>query len=153
MRKTALLFAAGALLISGLFSPALAQEDAEEAPQQRVITVTTFTVPFGPEAQKFVAYMEKYVLPPAKADANTLGFRFASHLWGTTRPNYWLLTEYESLEGLEKAEAFANQWFNENFPEGSPEREEANKATQEVFLKYLSDHRDQMLSTNTNWSK
>ena len=90
---------------------------------------------------------------PSKADPNTLAFRFASHLWGTTRPNYWLLSEYESLAGLEEAEEFGTQWFDENFPEGSPEREEATKAFQESFLKYLTNHRDEILSTNTNWSK
>ena len=147
MRRTILILI-GALLVMGL-PEARAQE---EEPEFRTVTMTTFTIPQG-KGQKFMEYVDTYMMPAIQADPNVLGFRIASHHWGGHDFNTLMIAEYESLAGLAASEEFQDQWLDENYPEGSAERETAEKALEEDFLPYFVGHTDNILTTNMNRAK
>ena len=147
--RTFLLALAAVLLAAGSPGAVRAQEPA---PEIRTLVITAFTIPLG-EGQKFNEYVDKYIVPPAKADPNVLSFRFARHHYGGGKDNAWFIVEYESLEGLYRSEEFQNDWYDENFPEGTPEREAADKATEEDFLPFFSDHVDEITTTNMSRAK
>lgn len=138
-------------IVSLMTAPAVVQGQEAE-PEIRTLTITAFTVPLG-GGEKFNEYVDTYVIPQAKADPNVLSFRYARHHYGGGKANAWFIAEYESLEGLALSEEFGDTWFEENFPEGTPEREAADKATLEDFLPYFSEHSDEITTINMNRAK
>lgn len=147
--RTCLFILVAVLLAAG--NPGVVRAQEQE-PEIRTLTMTAFTIPLG-EGEKFNEYVDKYIVPPAKADPNILSFRYARHHYGGGKANAWFIVEYESLEGLYRSEEFQNDWFEENFPEGTPEREAADKATQEDFLPFFGDHSDEITAVNMNRAK
>lgn len=147
--RSFLLTVAATLFAAGIPGLARAQE---QAPEIRTLTITAFTIPLG-QGEKFNEYVDKYVVPSAQADPDVLSFRFARHHYGGGKANAWFIVEYESLEGLYRSEEFQSDWFDENFPEGTPEREAADKATQEDFLPFFGDHSDEITTINMNRAK
>ena len=144
--------AALALLLGALPSQAFAQEAMEEeAPETRVITVTTFHVPFN-DMEEFTEIVEKYVMPQTMADPHTLSFRFATHSWGNAKMSGWMISEYADMAAIEASTEWGSEWVDENYPEGTPEREEWDEAT-EVFLKYFDGHQDNILSYSADHAK
>ncbi len=151
MRKiTCCLTALTAVLALGPLS-AVAQQADE--PETHIMTITTFYVPLGLEREAVMDYIDEYVVPPAKGDPNVLGFRVAVHNWGTNQRNVWLMTEYESLAALDASNEWGNAWFEENYPEGSAEREAADKAFEEVYAPYFSKHTDNIVVVNMDRAK
>lgn len=148
MRRIILILA-GVLLAAAIPGAVQAQE---EEPESRTVTVTTFTIPQG-KGQKFMEYVDTYMMPAINADPNVLGFRIASHHWGGGDFNTMVIAEYESLGGLHQSEEFQDQWYDEHYPEGSPEREAADKAVEEDFLPYFVGHTDNILNANMNRAK
>jgi hypothetical protein len=140
---------AGLMIVLGIPGTARGQETE---PEIRTLAITAFTIPQG-QGQKFNEYVDTYIIPPTKADPNLLGFRFARHHYGGGKANAWFIAEYESLEGLARSEEFQSDWYDENFPEGTPEREAADKATQEDFLPSFGEHSDEITSVNMNRAK
>lgn len=124
----------------------------EAEPEIRTLTITAFTIPLG-QGENFNDYVDTYIVPSAQADPNVLSFRFARHHHGGGEVNAWFISEYESLEGLARSEEFQSDWYDENFPEGTPEREAADKATEEDFLPFFSGHSDEITAVNMNRAK
>lgn len=147
--RTVLFTLAAVLLAAG--SPRVLSAQEQE-PEIRTLSMTAFTIPLG-EGEKFNEYVDKYIVPSAQADPNVLSFRYARHHYGGGKANAWFIVEYTSLEGLYRSEQFQNDWFDENFPEGTPEREAADKATQEDFLPFFGDHTDEITTVNMNRAK
>ncbi|HKY59653.1 MAG TPA: hypothetical protein VJP59_01460 [Gemmatimonadota bacterium] len=148
MHRSLRIFAA-IMVILGVPGTTLGQE---QEPEIRTLTITAFTIPLG-QGEKFNEYVDTYIIPSAQADPNVLSFRFARHHYGGGKANAWFIAEYASLEGLYQSEEFQNNWYEEHFPEGTPEREAADKATQEDFLPFFSDHSDEIASVNMNRAK
>ncbi len=146
MRRYLLVALVGAM--GSLYTPALQAQ--EEEPETRVITLTAFHVPFGEAFESVLDVIDTYNVPSSKENPHILGFRVATHAWGDTDSNFWIITEYASLAAIEEAQAWGNTWFEEHFPEGTPEREEADRAFEEDFLPYFSKHEDQILTANMN---
>ncbi len=149
MRRHLLLVLVGAVASLNA-SALLAQEDE---PETRVITVTTFHVPFGEAFGEALDFIDTYFVPAANENPHVLGFRYATHAWGNTAANVWLMTEYASLAHIEEAEAWGNARFEEHFPEGTPEREEFDRAFEEDFAPYLSKHKDNILTVSMDRAK
>ena len=122
---------------------ALVAQDAE--PDGRVLTITVFHVPMGKPYRAALAYLDAYSVPAARENPHLLDFRYATHGWGDASANLWIIHEYASLAAVEKAEAWGSAWFEENFPAGTPERQEADRAFEEDFAPYLSSHEDHIL--------
>ncbi len=149
MRRYLLLVLVGAVASLNA-SALLAQEDE---PETRVITVTTFHVPFGEAFGESLDFIDTYLVPPANENPHVLGFRYATHAWGNTAANVWLMTEYASLAAIDEAQEWDDAWFEEHFPEGTPEREEADRAFEEDFAPYLSKHQDNILTVSMDRAK
>lgn len=140
------------LLLGIIPSHAFAQDAmAEEAPETRVITMTTFHVPFN-AMEEFTEMVETYIMPQTMADPYTLSFRFATHAWGNAKMNAWMITEYADMAAIQASTEWGADWVDENYPEGTPAREEWDKAT-ELFLKYFDGHQDNILGYSMDHAK
>ncbi len=149
MRSHLLLVLVGAVASLNA-SALLAQEDE---PETRVITVTTFHVPFGEAFGAALDVIDTYFVPPANENPHILGFRYATHAWGNSAANVWMMAEYASLAHIDEAEEWGNAWYEEHFPEGTPEREEADRAFEEDFAPYFSKHKDNILTVSMDRAK
>ena len=125
-------------------APVLAQD---EDPGTRLITLTSFTVPPGQASQDFWAAVDKYQFPADKANPHILSERVASHYFGSGH-NVWIITEYEDLSALQKADEWNNENFDKEYPEGSAARDSANAAFEKGFTPYFTPHEDQILRAN-----
>lgn len=148
LTQGAITAAALTLLLGALPSQAFAQEEEAET---RVITMTAFHVPFN-DMEKVTEIVEKYFMPQTVGDPNILSFRFATHVWGNSKMNAWLITEYASLTAMEASNDWAAEWLDQNYPEGTPEREEWDAAN-ETFLDYFDGHQDNIVGYSVNHSK
>ena len=151
MRKLPLALSAVAVL--ALVPAQVVAQDAEPDPETRIVTVTASHVPFGEVGEKFMAYVDAYIVPPSLEDPNILAFRILTHAWGTNKTNFYLVTEYESLSGIDASNEWQDTWFEEHYPEGSEERAEADRATEEDFLPHFSMHTDNILSVRMDRAK
>jgi hypothetical protein len=125
-------------------TPVLAQD---EAPGTRLITLTSFTVPPGQSLQDFWAVVDKYLFPSDKANPHILSERVASHYFGSGH-NVWIITEYEDLAAVQKAEEWNSEQFEKEYPEGSAARDSADAAFQKGFTPFFTPHEDQILRAN-----
>lgn len=150
MRKLVFILA-GLSLFAGA-APVQAQE-AQEPPETRVLTITAFHVPFGQKMIRFMDYAEQYLVPPAAEDPHILMFRVATHSWGTTDVTVWLITEYGSLTEMDLSNGWQNEWFEQHYPEGTPEREAADEAFEKELAPYFARHEDEILNVNMNRAK
>lgn len=150
MRRLAFTLAGLSTLV--LAAPVQAQE-AQETPETRVLTITAFHVPFGQKMGRFMEYADEYIVPPAAEDPHILMFRVATHFWGTTDVTVWLITEYASLTEMELSNDWQGEWYEQQYLEGTPEREAADEAFQEEFAAYFAQHEDQILNVNMNRAK
>jgi hypothetical protein len=150
MRRFALTLAGLSMLV--LAAPVQAQE-AQEAPETRVLTMTAFHVPFGQKMAGFMEFADEYMVPPAAEDPYILMFRVATHYWGTTDVTVWLMTEYASLTDMELSNDWQSEWYEQQYPEGTPEREAADEAFQKEYISYFAVHEDHILNVNMNRAK
>jgi hypothetical protein len=125
-------------------APVLAQD---EDPGTRLITLTSFTVPPGQASQDFWAVVDKYLFPADKANPHILSERIAGHYFGSGQ-NVYIITEYEDLAALQKAEEWSDENFDKDYPEGSAARDSADAAFEKSFLPYFIPHEDQILQAS-----
>lgn len=137
------------LLFGVMPSQAFAQEEMEA--ETRVVTVTTFHVPFN-EMSDFNELVEEWIMPQTMADPYVLSFRFATHTWGNAKMNAWMITEYSDMAAIQASTEWGNEWLDENYPEGTPEREEWDAAT-EKFLEHFDGHQDNILGVSMTHAK
>jgi hypothetical protein len=151
MRKHfSLLFAGAAVL---LMAPLASFAQEEEEPETRIITITRFTVPLGEDIGKFRRFVDTYMMPSVQENPYIRSFRVGRHYWGQTHPNIWLITEYALLGDIQAAEEWDEAWFEEHYPEGTPEAEAAEKAWMESFLPFWRKHTDEILRVNMSEAK
>ena len=127
-----------------LARPVLAQD---EDAGTRLITLTSFTVPPGQSTQDFWAVVDKYLFPADKANPHILSERMASHYFGSGH-NVWIITEYEDMAALQKAEEWSDENFEKQYPEGSAARDSADAAFEKGFTPFFTPHDDQILRAN-----
>ncbi len=149
MRRFALMLVAGAAL--PLVTPLVSAAQEEEA-ETRIVTVTTFKVPFT-AMDTFYTVIDKYTMPSVKANPHILSYKIANHFWGTTDHTVWIITEYENLGAIDASIEWGNKWFDDHYAEDSAERKAADKAIEEKFLVYFQHHTDNILSLNMNRRK
>jgi hypothetical protein len=137
MRRFALVVAVGSALIC-FTRPSEAQQ---ATPPSHVITVTTFQVPYT-DVGKFWEMVDKYVVPSDKENP-----------YIDSKKTVWFISEYENLGAVAQAGDWTNADFDKRYPEGSAARDSANTAFEEHFLKYFTEHEDNILSVNLKRAK
>lgn len=126
-------------------------QDAEAEPETHLVTVTVAYVPFTAIGD-FMDVIDTYTVPQSQADPHLISFKIATHAWGSSKKSVWFISEYADLSAIQASQDWGNDWFEQTYPEGTPEREEADKAFEEKFLPYF-EHSDNILSLNMTRSK
>ncbi len=148
MSKSIAAAAALAVLLSwGLVRPQAAL--AQEEPGYRVIAVTTFDVPYGPDRGAILEFMRDRWLPGIQLNPSVLGLRVAQHYYGSNADQIVVISEYaEWADITAPCGAPCDEYFEAHpLPEeGTPEREEFNRVVA-LWQKLYSSHRDEIYNT------
>lgn len=124
-----------------------AQEEEDEGPGQRYVTVTIFDMPLQIR-DKVIPYMQKYVVPYFKLNPNIVTFRVLVHNWGSNASEMVYYSEYEEFEDIN---ADCGQPC-EDYEKEHPEPEEGDEGYEEfieardLYTKYFSGHHDEIYS-------
>lgn len=147
--RSRFLLALGMLVVAGFGMPhsAIAQDD--EGPGTRVMTVTTWDVPYGEDRSAFMNWFREWFLPGAQTNPNVLNLRVAFHQWGSNADQIVMVSEYESMETLAAGCGQPCADYQEANPapeEGEEGYEEFQKGL-ELFQKYYSLHKDEIFTS------
>lgn len=150
LRSAALAATVAAICATLVFSPVTAQEQPqeEEGPGQRIVTVTSFEVPFTDRPQVF-PWMLEYFIPGTQLNPRVLNFRVMLHNWGSNASQVHFVSEYAEFADIESECGQPCDDYYEQHPEpeeGSPEWEEFAEA-RDLFNKYYAQHRDEIYTT------
>lgn len=144
------LAAALALLGGGLSAPtALAQEEQEEGPGQRYVTLTTFDLPYHVR-DKVMPYFREYVVPFARLNPNVVTFRVLGHYWGSDGSDVAFYRELEEFADIDSIYVEDCGQPCEDYrkkhpePDSTDEGYKAFKEAERLYQKYYSEHKDQI---------
>lgn len=154
MRRILILMASFAVAAALIPAAAEAQQQEQEAPGTRVVTVTTFDVPFT-ERPKVFPFLRDYFIPGIQLHPKVLNFRVMIHNWGANAAQVVLVAEYADFADIEsECGQPCEEYFKRNAPpeEGSPGREDFVER-RDAFNKYYAHHRDEIYSTNMMTAK
>lgn len=142
---------------AALFGPAPSSaQEQEQAPEIRVLQVTTFHAPQGEERQRMMQFIDRVIAPQARNNPHVLSYRVATHLYGSNSTEIKLISEYADWESVEAPCGEPCQaWAEENIPEeGTPGWEEFDAQRAAWFNLYLSaGHSDEIYSVNMGRAK
>ena len=135
-------------LVAALAVPAMVmaqEEETEEEPGTRILTVTSFAVPYTDQGEIY-EFMRKYFLPGGQLNPNVISYRVMRHYYGSNGSEIVIMAEYEDLAGIEApCGQPCDDYFEENAPpEEGEEGYEEFQATVEKWQKYYSKHTDQI---------
>ncbi len=154
--KSRILWVAGVGIVIGLCAPqqVLAQDGDDEEPVTRIVTVTSFKLPFQ-HRSTVIPWMQKYVLPGTQLNPLAINFRLVFHNWGSDAADVVLVTEYASWADIEADCGQPCDDYDEANPEPEEGEEgyEAYEEAQALFSKYFSRHRDEIYSTPMGMAK
>lgn len=153
--KWRILIVASMAVVAGWTIPqtAAAQDDAA-ATGPRIITVSSFEVPYNDRGQ-LLNWMRKWFAPGAALNPNVLNRRLAVHAWGSTGDQVVIITEYPSMEALAAGCGDPCDAYREAHPapeEGDEGYEEYDEGLQ-LFMKYYSTHSDEIYAAPQGWMK
>lgn len=153
--KSRFLLALGMLAVAGFGMPhsAIAQDD--EGPGTRVMTVTTWDIPYGEDRGTFMQWFQKWFLPQAQLNPNVLNLRIAFHQWGSNGDQILMVSEYASMQ------TFAADCGEpcSDWDEANPTPEEGDDGYEEfqeglrAFQKYYSHHGDEIFTSPMGMAK
>lgn len=139
-------------LLAVTASPMAAQED--EGPGTRVVTVTSFDVPFG-DRGTVIPFMVERFLPATQLNPKAMNVRVLFHNWGADAASVAIVAEYATFADIESdCGQPCDDYYDANPPpaEGTPEREEFDEAAA-LWSKYYSHHRDEIYVTPMGMAK
>ncbi|MFQ5890552.1 MAG: hypothetical protein ACE5JR_10940 [Gemmatimonadota bacterium] len=146
MQRFTVLVAAVGLGMAGMAGPQAAYaQDEDEGPGTRIVSVTSFDVPFGERGTVF-PWMVEYFLPNFQLNPKVLNFRVLFHNWGSNAAAVALVAEYAEFADIAAECGEPCEEYREAHPvpeEGTPEREEYDEG-QAAFNKRYAYHRDEI---------
>lgn len=143
--KSRIFMLAGMMMWVGVAMPqtTIAQED--EGPGTRVITVTTWDVPYG-ERGAFWQFFRNRILPNSQLNPNVINSRLMLHQWGSNADQMILINEYADMEAVAAGcgQPCADYFEDNPPPQEGEEGYETYQAGQAAFNKYYSHHTDEI---------
>ena len=146
LRSATLGVAVALALVLGSASGLAAQEEAEaEDPGERIVAITTFSIPHHVRDQ-VIPYMRRYVIPPNQLNPNIETFRLLIHRWGSNGTTMAFYREYADMEALDApcGEPCESFWENHPEPEEGDEGYEAHQEAERLWDKYFGPHEDEI---------
>lgn len=143
--KCRLVLLAGMMMCVGLTMPQTTFAQDDEGPGTRLVTVTTWDIPFG-ERGPFFQFFRSRILPNSQLNPNIINTRLMLHQWGSNAAQMILVNEYADMEALA---AGCGQPCSDYF-EANPAPQEGDEGYEEfqegleAFQKYYSHHRDEI---------
>lgn len=140
-------------LLGLLFADVVRAQEEDEEPPTRIVTVTSFELPFT-EREKVFPWMEEYFLPGIQLNPNVRNFRMMVHFWGSDAAQVILVSEYDDWAAIDaECGAPCEEYFDAH-----PEPEEGDEGFEEfddaaqTFGKYYAKHRDEIYTAFMNQS-
>lgn len=131
--------------VSLVVLPASVDAQEDEGPGNRVVTVTSFKVPFNDRPVVMPFLIERFV-PATQLNPNVISFRVLLHNWGGNASDVMIVAEYDDISEIESDCGQPCDDYYEAHP--APEEGEEGYAdfqkAQELFNKYYAHHRDEI---------
>jgi hypothetical protein len=126
---------------------ARAQEEAP--PPTRIVTATSFKVPFGADRGDVISFLIEYFLPGYQLNPNVHNFRMLMHRWGSDASDVVLVAEYDDLAAIDAdCGKPCDDYFaqHEAPEEGEAGYEEYQKKV-DAFSRAYQNHHDEIYVT------
>lgn len=122
---------------------AVAQE--EEGPGQRVMTVTSFDVPFN-DRNVVLPFMMERIVPGTQLNPKVINFRVSFHNWGANADQVLMIAEYADFADIESdCGQPCDDYYDANpAPEEGEQGYEDFQKAQRLFNKYYAHHSDEI---------
>jgi hypothetical protein len=144
MRRTALAACVCALATLVTFGYARAQE---QEPPTRIVTVTSFKVPFGEDRGNVIAFLTEYFLPGYQLNPHVRNFRLLNHRWGSDAMDFMIVAEYDDLAALDaECGQPCDDYFAQQVPEEGGEGTRFREL-QNAFNSAYQNHHDEIYVT------
>lgn len=153
--KSRILLLAGMMMWVGAALPQTVVAQDDEGPGSRIVTVTTWDVPYGEDRGVFMDWFREWFLPGAQINPNVLNLRVMFHQWGSNGDQIVMVSEYDSMETLAAGCGQPCADYNEENPapeEGEEGYEEFQRGL-ELFQKYYSHHKDEIYGVPMGMAK
>ena len=154
--KSRILLVAGVGMLVGWSMPqvAVAQDGDDEGPGNRIVTVTSFSLPFQ-HRSTVIPWMVKYVLPGTQLNPAVITSRLLFHNWGSDAADVVLVAEYADWADIDAdcGQPCDDYDAANPEPEEGEEGYEAYEEAQALFSKYFSRHRDEIYAAPMGMAK
>jgi hypothetical protein len=146
MRRTALAACVCALATLVTFGYARAQE---QEPPTRIVTVTSFKVPFGEDRGNMIAFLTEYFMPGYQLNPHVRNFRLLNHRWGSDAMDFLIIAEYDNLAAIEAecGQPCDDYFAQHEAPEEGEEGYEELQKLQNAFNSVYQNHHDEIYVT------
>ncbi len=127
---------------------------AQQAPQTRYVTVTSFDVPYGPDRGKVISFVNEYFLPATQLNPKVLNSRMLVHNWGSDAAQIVMMAEYANWADIEAdCGKPCDDYYAQhpNIEEGQPGYAEFQEKAA-LFNKAFSTHHDEIYVVGMNRS-
>jgi hypothetical protein len=143
--KSRFLLVVGMGMLVGWSVPQQAVAQDDDGPGTRIVSVTTFNVPFTVRGQ-VIPHMVARVLPATQLNPHVITSRLLFHNWGSDASQIVMVAEYASMADVDAdCGQPCTDYFEANpAPEEGDEGYEAFDEARRLFLKYYSNHRDEI---------
>ena len=133
-----------------LFSGSVQAQQADSP--MRYVTVTTFEVPYGPDRDKVMSFLNEYILPSTQLHPAVRNFRLLTHVWGSNGTQVIMEAEYDNWADIElDCGPTCDEYFViHEAPEEGDDGYAEYREMSDLFSKYYSNHKDEIYLTNMN---
>lgn len=143
----------GAAVVAVLVAaPAAAQQgEQQQAPSPRVVTVTSFDVPYQARAKVF-PFMREYVLPATQLKPKVLNFRVMLHNWGSDAGQVVMVAEYASFADIEAecGKPCDDYYAAHPEPKKGDDGYDAYVEARDLFSRFYGHHHDEIYQSFMN---
>ncbi len=149
--KSKVLLAVGMGMLVGWTMPQQAVAQDGDGPGTHVISVTTWTVPYGQRGPFFDFFMNR-VWPATQLNPHVINARLMGHLHGSRGDQIVAIVEYADMEGLGAACGQpCTDYFDANpAPEEGDEGYEEFEEGRASFQRWYSRHSDEIYNVPMN---
>ncbi len=154
--KSKILLVVGMGMLVGWSMPqlAVAQDADDEGPGVRVVTVTSFQLPFQARST-VIPWMQKNFLPGVQLNPHAITTRVLFHFWGSDAADVVMVAEYASWADVTADCGQPCDDYNEAnpAPEEGDEGYEAFQEAADLFSKYYTHHHDEIYNAPMGMAK
>jgi hypothetical protein len=120
-------------------------QDQQEGPGTRVVTVTTFDLPYQYRSKVF-PFIRDRVIPSTQLNPNVLNFRVMAHFWGDDAAQVVMVAEYKTFADIDSecGKPCEDYYAAHPAPKEGEDGYDAFVEARDLFNRFYSHHHDEI---------